>query len=251
MGGGSQVGTPSQSYQETPQENLVIGVAGAVDMLDNILRFDFEVNGSVFTRDVTSSPLKSDEIPALFSSLYTARLSTSVDYAHTANLQARFEHVTLKGGYRCIGPGYNSLGVASMMTDQRQLHLGGSLLLAGWSATLKWSRQNDNLIGQKLNTTVRQLFSGSTTFRPLSIWNATFLANILSMRTYADSENQLVDLVSTTLSTNQALLISRQDILRSVGVSYTFQSFRDRNPLRSQNSAQSHTISGTASMQAS
>jgi hypothetical protein len=34
-------------------------------------------------------------------------------------------------------------------------------------------------------------------------------------------------------------------------VSYTFQSSRDGNPLRSQNTAHSHTLRGTASMQAS
>ena len=244
----TQVGTRTSPYQETPQENLVIGMAGALKMFDDALALNAEVNGSAFTRDMNSTTFNNDKIPSFVKSIYTPRLSSSADYAYTFGMKLKLSPVGFRAGYHRIGPGYTSLGVASLITDQREILVGTDLHLSRWSTNLTWTRQSDNLLGQKLNTTIRQTFSGNVNFRPLDVWNAGLLGNFLTMRNYAIGDTAaLIDFLTLSVGTTQSIMLGSEGLFRTGSLSYMFQKSADRNPLRMGNGSLSHTVSLNAS----
>lgn len=246
----TQVETLVNRYQEAPQENLVIGLTGSLLIFDNAMKFNFEANGSAFTRDMNSSRLENEKIPKEFTGIFTPRVSTSVDFAVVTSLNMNFSAFSVNAGYRYIGPGYTSLGVASLLNDQQEFQLRTQIRRSQWSATLDWSRQNDNLIKQKLNTTIRHRYNGAFAMRPLSIWNVSVLAGYMNMRNHAPSDTIRVDFATLTLGTNQAFMISRDDFLRSVSLNYLFARSIDYNPLRSDSRSRTHTINISAMMTA-
>ena len=244
----TQVGTRTNPYQETPQENLVLGMAGAIKMFDDALALNVEVNGSAFTRDMNSTSFNNDKIPSFVKGIYTPRLSSSADYAYAFGMKVRLSPVGFRAGYHRIGPGYTSLGVASMITDQQEILFGTELHFSRWSTNLTWSRQNDNLVGQKLNTTIRQSFSGNFNIRPLDVWSAGLIGNILTMRNYAIGDTSaLIDFLTFNIGTMQSIMLARDGLFRTAGASYMFQKAADRNPLRAANGSLSHTITVNAS----
>jgi len=244
----TQVGTPVASTQEAPQENLVIGASGALHLLEKRLRIQGEINGSVFTRDMTSAELDAEKIPSAARGLYTPRVSSYADLAYTVAMNLALSPVALRAAYRSIGPGYTSLGVASLIADQREILLGANIHSSGWTASLTWARQNDNLLGQKLYTTVRHRYSGSAMVRPLSVWNATVHGNLLRMGNSAPNDTALVRFLTLAIGTSQTVMFDRGTILQTVSVNYNYQKSADENPLREGSRSHAHTISATAVM---
>ncbi len=242
----TQVGTSTNSYQETPQENLVIGASGAVHLFDRRLLLQGEVSGSVFTRDMTSPEIAQENVPSGTRNLYTPRISSYVDLAYTGSMNVDLSPVALRAGYRSIGPGYTSLGVASLVADQREFLLGANIHSSGWVAGMTWSRQNDNLLGQKLYTTVRHRYNGSLTIRPATFWNATFLGNVLTMGNSAASDSALIQFLTLTVGTSQWIMFDRTGLLQNVSLNYNYQKSANENPLRSGGWSHAHTVTGSA-----
>lgn len=244
----TQVGTVANPYQETPQENLVLGLAGVLKMFDNALALNAEASGSAFTRNMNSTAFSNDKIPSFVSGIFTPRLSSRADYAYTINMRLNFSSVGFRAGYHRIGPGYTSLGVASLITDQREILFGTNLHFSRWSTNFTWTRQNDNLLGQKLNTTIRQTFGGNVSLRPLDVWSVGLLGNILTMRNYAIGDTSaLTDFLTLNLGTTHSIMLGREGLLRTGSISYMFQKAVDANPLRTNNRSLSHTLTLNAS----
>ena len=238
----TQVGTISNPYQDTPQENLVFGIATSLNMFEDAVNIQAEVNGSAYTRDMTSSRINQVKVPSIISTFYTPRLSTNSDYEYNIKMNFNLYPAILKAGYRYIGPGYKSLGVASLITDQREISIGTGLRFSKWSMMLNWSRQNDNLLKQKLSTTVRQAFGGNIMIRPLDIWSMGITGNILTMRNYLNQSANLVDFYTLNLGTTHSVMINREGLFRNFSLSYIFQKSKDNNPLRAQNGFTSNMI---------
>jgi hypothetical protein len=245
----TQVGTTINPSQETPQENLVLGIATSFKMLEDVIDFHAEASGSAFTRDMNSSQINEEKIPPAIKGLYSPRLSTSADYAYNLNMGFNFSHVKFKVGYRYIGPGYNSMGVASLITDQREILFGTGIRLSDWSMTFNWTRQNDNLLDQKLNTTIRQTFSGNVSLRPVDSWSMGFLGNVLTLRNHATNDAAaLIRFLTFNVGTTHAIMIARDGLVQSTSLSFMFQKSADENPLRRGNRSMSNTITANATM---
>ena len=244
----TQVGTISNPFQDTPQENIIFGIATSLKILGDAVNLHAEVNGSAYTRDMTSSRINQVKVPSIISSLYTPRLSTNSDYEYNLSMNFNLSPATLKVGYRYIGPGYKSLGVASLITDQREISLGTGVRFSKWSVMLNWSRQNDNLLNQKLSTTVRQAFDSNIMFRPLDIWSMGITGNILTMNNYLNQPSNKVDFYMFNLGTTHAVMLNRNGLIRSLFLSYVFQKSKDNNPLRSQNGFTSNIFTSNISL---
>jgi hypothetical protein len=242
----TQVGTLVNTLTESPQENLVLGMTGALSLFDRTVRITGEVNGSAFTRDMRSSPLENERIPTAVTSLFVPRVSTSADYAYTTGVAVDLHPVRVKGGYRYIGPGYVSLGTASLINDQREFSVGTALQLPGWSVRLDWSRQNDNLIDQKQYTTIRHRYNGSITFRPVTVWSVTVVGNYLNMRNHAANDTVRIDFSTVSIGTNQVVMTGSEGVFRTVALQYLFSRSDDGNPLRLNSGYRSHTVSVTS-----
>ncbi len=243
----TQIGT-ELPYSETPQENLVIGVAGALRLFNGAFTLKSEAAGSAHTRDMSSPELDNDEIPAFVRKLFTPRLSSSADFAYSSNLLMRFESLSLKAGYRYIGPGYVSLGVASLNADLRELSWGIDLRRRLWSTSVAIARQNDNLIGSKLHTTVRYTYSGNLTARVTRLWHWSFMGNVLTLRNHAASDTALVSFSTINLGANQQLMLDGRTFIKTVGLNYLFTRAADDNIFRTGSKLQSHSVSINSNM---
>jgi hypothetical protein len=126
--------------------------------------------------------------------------------------------------------------------------LGTNLRFVDWSTNFTWTRQNDNLLDQKLHTTIRQTFAGNISFRPVDIWNVSLMGNVLTMRNYAGSDTALVRFATMTAGANQSLMLGRDGLLRVVSLSYMLNKSSDENPLRANSGSLSHTFTGNTSM---
>jgi hypothetical protein len=219
-----------------------------IRLLENALVLQTEAGGSAFTRDMTSSPLNAEDIPSFARGMYTPRLSTNVDYMYDGKLLLNLSPFSFKAGLRRIGPGYNSLGVASLINDQREILLGMNAHFQRWSGAFTWSRQNDNVIGQKLNTTIRQTYAGNLNVRPLDFWSMSFVENVLSMRNYAVPLESRIDFLTLNVGTTQNLSLGREGLVQNVSLTYMFQHSSDDNPARAGNTSTSNTFTAASPM---
>lgn len=228
----------------TPQENLVIGTAGKLNLADNRLVFDFEASGSIYTRDLRSAELSLDStnIPGIFSSLYKPRTSSNYDYAFNTGISLNLTQFNFKLGYKQIGPGYNSLGLSYLQNDQRIITALTSYRFSRNSITLNWNRFSDNLIDQKSFTTSRNQFGLNLNSALTSKWNANLMLSILSMGNDSGNDTTKVDFSSFVISTNQVFMISPQSLLQNVSFNYTFQRSSNNSVLLNSTITKVHTV---------
>jgi hypothetical protein len=229
-------------YAVTPQENLVVGANTVLRLFESALTLKGEVSGSVYTRDMRAADLESIEITSFMKQIYKPRVSTRVDYAYTTEINLNLSHFSAKAGYRYLGPGYTSLGVASLLTDQQEMLLGAGLRFQRWSIALDGGRQNDNLLGQKLYTTTRNRIGGSLNIRPLDEWSATILSNYLTMENDAKSDTMRIAYHNLMVGTNHVIMFGGQALVQTATASYMYQTSADENPLRKNLASTSHTV---------
>jgi hypothetical protein len=155
--------------------------------------------------------------------------------------------LTVRVGYKHIGPGYVSLGVASLPADQRGADLGVNVRFRRWSANLKSARFTDNLIGQKLATTTRYHFGGSFSFKTSRRLTSSVRATYNSVGNDASQATRRIAYVNWVVGTNQTLAFGPRSRLRTVSLSYHYQKAGDPNPLRASTSFRAHntTVKGT------
>lgn len=241
-----QVGAVSNPFAVTPQENLVLGLVGTLGLLRNALSLRGELTGSGYTRDLRADAIESErilsKIPGIARAIYTPRVSSTVDYAYTLEANARLAPLTVSAKYRNIGPGYVSLGVASLMSDRRDVRLAAALRFRRWNVKVDGARQRDNLIGQKMFTTRRTRIGAAVAVRPTRAWSASLRANYSTLANDAVEPERLTQYESWILGVNQTLRVSRRGFLRSASIAYRYRVTGDDNPLRTQSQSRSHTV---------
>jgi hypothetical protein len=247
-----QVGVENQ-FSVTPQENLVVGLAGTLAFFEDGLQLKGEIAGSGHTRDLRSDVIRNEEIldriPGIAQSFFTPRASSSADHAHT--LEARVRPVaplTTTLTYRYLGPGYVSLGAASMMSDRREFQLRTGFRLRRFQANVDLGRQHDNLAGQKLFTTMRHRAAASTSLRVTPQWTTTARAQRASLGNGAPDPERWIDYTSWQAGLRNSFSFRRGGLVRSISLDYSHRSTGDANPLRTATASQSH--GATASLQA-
>lgn len=105
----------------TPQENFLFGTEGKLKFLNGRLIFEGEIVGSMYTRDITSPALESEDIPGFLSFILDTKISSSFDYMYSIkSIYDIIETQTkITGEYKSIGPGYTSLGALNIRNDIR------------------------------------------------------------------------------------------------------------------------------------
>ena len=141
------------------------------------------------------------ELPKFVEQIYTPRISTSVDYALQTELKLNLPTVSVKIGYKYLGPGYNSLGVASLINDQQEVNAMMTLKIYKFALNLNGARTNDNLIDQKLFTTSRNRVGFTLNGMLTSFWNVGVTTSILSMSNDSDNDTTKVDITNFAIGT--------------------------------------------------
>ncbi len=231
----------------TPQENLVVSAVTNLALFKRKFRWRNEAGVSALTRDRRSAEPESSDIPESLKKIFTPRVSTRADYAYTTDISMDISKVTVSAGYHYIGPGYISLGLASMIADKREVTVGVMARHRGGMVKIDGALQSDNLIDQKSSTTDRTRLSAMVSHRLRPRWNATLGIIFTGVSNDASENVRRVDFSSWVLRTGHYFSFNRSFGLRSLSFDYTFQTSGDQNPLRQSSDLESHsaTSSGT------
>ena len=249
-------GVPVNTLSVTPEENVVAAANGKLDLLKGRLVLNGEASGAIHSRDRRATELEESELhsyPGLLRGLLTPRVSTHADYAW--RLEAQYQIAQLPGGttraprtmalaadYSYIGPGYVSLGVASLPADQRAVGLRSQVRFPKWNASLNGRFQQDNLLGQKLATTDRVQLGGSVTLRVSRNWTTMVRANLLTMDNGSTDSLRMIAYTNSSLGLGNTLSLGRSTMVRSVSLNYGYQASGDDNPLRAESELASHDV---------
>lgn len=236
----------------TPQENLVGALVSNLSLAESKFTWKNEISGSAFTRDRRSAEWELKNYPGSLKGIFTPRLGTSVDYAFSTEIGLNLSNYNFQGGYQYIGPGYVSLGLSSQTSDRQIIKLGFNRRLGSGALRLNFSRQNDNLIGQKNFTTARYNVSTGAAYKPLPVWNINMNLAYMTMSNDAPDSSTRVDFKNRVIQITNNFAFGRERGLRNISIDYSYQSSDDSDPARINSLMRSHvlTLRGTAFLDA-
>ncbi len=247
---GTNPGMLNNTFAVTPQENLVLGADGRIALFDDVVTLAGEVDGSAYTRDMNAAPLDSIGLPSALTRIYTPRASSSADYAYSAQLGLNLNAFSARLGYQYIGPGYTSLGVASLLPDQRQIMLSTMFRISRIAVSLNGAHMNDNLLGQKSYTTSRNQVSGNISLPFSEHWTASVMGSYMAMNNNASSDTSLINYVTYMAGMTQSIYTAQGSFLQMIALNYTYQNSADNNPLRQSDGMTSHSANLSISLNA-
>ncbi len=231
----------SNPYATTPQENLVAGLRSRVVLFGRAVTWNIEANGSAYTRDMRVDEDTTDSVPRFVRSIFKPRLSSNADFMVATDMNLNVAPVNLRTGYKYIGPGYMSLGVGWMTNDQQELLIAPMVRIPSGNVMISWTRQNDNLLGQKLTTTVRHTTTGMVTMRPVGEWSSTVRVVHLTMTNNAPGDSARFGFRTLILGTNQQYAFGRGSFFRWVNLDYSYSGSLYDVPVRSDTRSTTHT----------
>jgi len=174
-----------------PAENLSITPQFSLLLFQNRVTLESNVTVSAFTRDRRSDRLDLSEegIPEFVTAIFTPRRSSRVDFAGEAAAGIDLGSLRLNGGYERIQPGFRSLGLGRVRSDQQTYRFRPQLRIAGGRVNLagQFSQSSNNLLDTRVSTTRRRQIGGNSTIRI----TGTVTFNLSYMR--MTNENNPVD----------------------------------------------------------
>ncbi len=220
-------------YDVRPQENAVVGMQGQLQLLQQRLTLKGEGAMSLLTRDVASPAANPDSVSGggTASGLMPLTLSSSGDYAWKLDGALALGAASVRAGYEYVGAGFNSLGLAYVINDRRSWTLGGSGRMLGGRLTLQgqFQHQNDNLLGQKVNTTNRDAIMGSAAMLITPAVTASLTAMQSGIANHALVDTFLVDNQAFAFTANTAVLHHLAGRSAVLSLSWALQTTHDGN----------------------
>lgn len=235
------------SFAVTPQENLLVGLNTQVNFLNDMFKVGVEGVGSAYTKDMTADDINIDtaNIPSFLKKFYKPKISTNVDYAVNSFLNFNTNKVNVRVGYKFIGPGFNSLGLTYLINDQQEINSMVSVNLFPVTIFVNYGRVNDNLISQKLFTTVRNQYGFGVTAFASALWSTSALINFMDMGNNASNDTNKTDFTNLLLSLNNNLTFRDNNIFKSLSVNYAFQNAVNNSFLIKNNKSTANSVNIT------
>ena len=209
-----------------------------------MISFDYDVGGSVYTRDLRASEINLDsvDIPSFISKIYKPRVGTNYDYAFNTALSLRLRNFSTKIGYRRIEPGFYSLGTSYLHNDIKEISIRNSVRVSKVNFTVGYIHQSDNLINQKLFTTARNIITAGVNTNVTKEWLTSLTFNLLSMQNDSDNDSTKIDFGNLSINTNNTFTISQKNFLRTINFNYSFQNSTNKSYLLKNNTNIVHTL---------
>jgi len=158
---GSLKNTPS-SFNLTPSENLVLGVASKFSFLKHFV-FDIDASGSLYTRNLLADTVKNLKLEKVdfIKDLITLNASTQLLTAGHTSLGYQGKNYNVLVKYKRIDPDYKSMGAYYFENDVQNYTIeGGIKLLKGlMQVNGTFGLQNDNLLNDKAYQSNRKIGS--------------------------------------------------------------------------------------------
>jgi hypothetical protein len=244
---------PYNPYAVTPQENLVMGFTGQLQLLNSRIVLKMEGSGSAYTKNLETDKVDIDSVDmpnflrTSLKSVFTPRRSSNMDFAFLANLGMNFRDLTVEIGYRTIGSGYISLGIPSAVNDRKEYLFNGSTKLGIHRIQFQWNRLSDNLMKQKRETNVRNQF-GLGLNTNTRTWQSNIHVQYLLMGNDAPSDTLQYDFSNLVVNINQSIVFGRDAVFRRLGIQYTIQT-SNKQTYTKEDKARYHTINLTGNVQ--
>lgn len=155
----------------TPQENIAIGLKGALAPL-KWLSFSGNLATSLFSTDIDAPKL--DSISTRWDKVMDIRYSSLARFAGDANVNFTFPGFSTSITYRLVQPDYTSLGTYYMANNYHSLGLTmNTMLLNRISLSGTFNAQADNLTDQQMYTTRGFIYSAAASSRIGDHFNIT------------------------------------------------------------------------------
>lgn len=151
---------PAENINITPELNL--------SLFQGRFRMESNFTLSAFSRDQNSDKLvDDDELPGFLSNVFTPRTSTRLDYATELSARLNLRVFRLDGAYERVQPGFQSLGLGQIRSDQEQIRMRTQVRLWQGKAnvTANFSHATNNLLNTRLTTMNRQQLGTNVMFR--------------------------------------------------------------------------------------
>lgn len=228
----------------TPQENLVVGSKGRISFFNGSISIDYDGGGSIYTRDLRAREINLDSVklPEFVKNIYKPRIGTNADYAFNTQLSLRLKYFTTRIGFRKIQPGYYSLGVPSLISDIQEFSVINYFNFSIISLNLSYSRQNDNLLKQKIFTTLRDNLGASLNLRLSKRWFSGISGNYLTMRNDSNNDSTKISFNNMVLNLSNNFNFDPKDFLQNISLNYSYQSSNNSSYLIKNNTTRIHSI---------
>ncbi|MBN1893767.1 hypothetical protein JW906_04705 [bacterium] len=245
---------PYNPYAVTPQENLVMGFSGRLQLLNSRIVLKMEGSGSAYTKNLETDIVDIDSVDmpdflrTPLKKIFTPRRSSNMDFAGMAHLNVNLEAFRAEMGYRMTGPGYLSLGIPSTVNDRQEWLFNTSARLGIHRIQLQWNRMSDNLAGQKLLTNIRNQF-GAGLNTTTQAWQSNIQIQYLLMGNDAPSDSLQYDFNNFIMNIHESVAFGKNALLRRLGIQYTLQR-STKKTYAGEDRAGYHTINLTGAFQA-
>lgn len=154
-----------------PKENLALGLSGRFTVAKRLV-WEFNAGGSALNEDTRYPVGNSSDLPAIGTGLFSLRVGSKLLFAGNSSLKYTARKWSLGVEVNQVDPGYASLGAYYQQTDVRGITVEPSVRLFKNKVRLRGSigRQQDNLYGRKLATSVRTIGSATLAVAPSSAY---------------------------------------------------------------------------------
>lgn len=152
--------TEDSTFRITPSENWVASLDYGSVMFDGGFRIEGEIAGSMFTRDIRSPGIDSDDIPQWLLDFSGANISSGFGWALDLSSSVRFSDNMLSASFRRVGPGFESMGSPYLRNDDISIETGADRYFMDRqiSAGVWYRWESDNLLDTKSFTTTANTY---------------------------------------------------------------------------------------------
>ncbi len=215
----------------TPKENILLGLETNLNIVSNILRFKGEITGSYFTNDANAETVDFDGLPQFVGEMFHPRTTTNVDYAFNTALDFRYDFFDANVMFSQVNPGFQSLGVVSVINDKRKFSsgIGFKFLNNMLMFKIRYDHQNDNLLNQKAFTLSRNTIGFISIIRPIS--ELSIIINVIKndMNNDSESDTTKIDNKILSINGNVSYQFDVMKIQNSVMIGYSNQTSNNYN----------------------
>lgn len=142
------------TFRITPSENWVGSLDWGLVLLDDKLRINTEIAGSMLTRDIRSPGIESDLVPQWLINFSGANISSAFGWALDLSSSFRFSDNYFSTSFKRTGPGFESMGAPFLRNDEIVFEARADryFLRRQLSAGLWYRRSRDNLLSTRYAT---------------------------------------------------------------------------------------------------
>ncbi len=152
-----------------PSENISLTPAFDLSLFDGSLSLESNMTVSIFTRDKNSNTIDigDNSLTEVLAENMTPRTSTRVDYAGNIAISATLGALRMNGSWERVQPGFMSLGLGHVRSDQQLFRLGSRVPLFNnrMNLGITFSHGGNNLLDTRINTQTRQQIGTNIMFR--------------------------------------------------------------------------------------